>query len=119
MNYPEARIGLCKCKEGSKVFGIRFEEYEKDWKATWAFALKKQDSAKRENYDKTVLKGNIIFDDAYPGCPFCKGYGMVICEACGGLNCRTSGGKFVCGWCGNDGELVDYTGDGFSAGTDR
>ena len=31
MLYPEAKIALCKCKEGQRAFGVRFEEYENEW----------------------------------------------------------------------------------------
>lgn len=45
MLYPEAKIALCKCKEGQRAFGVRFEEYENEWKATWAFVIKKDGTA--------------------------------------------------------------------------
>ena len=120
MKYPEAKVALCMCKEGRRPFGVRFEEYEKDWKATWAFAIKKDGAEKRENYDKTTLKGQIRWDKDYPGCPYCGSRGFIIC-GCGGLNCNnhSNNEEFVCGWCGNKGTLVDYEGDGFNAGGDR
>lgn len=46
MNYPEAKIALCMCKEGRRPFGVRFEEYENGWKATWAFPIKKTGAVK-------------------------------------------------------------------------
>ena len=119
--YPEAKIALCRCKEGKRPFGVRFEEYENEWKATWAFPIKKDGTAEREEYDKTILKGQIRWDSDYPGCPYCGAHGFIICNACGGLNCnmneRTE--EFTCGWCGTKGTLVSYTGDGFNADGDR
>lgn len=47
MKFPEARIVLCKCQEGRKLFGLRMEQYENYWNATWAFPIK-ESSAKRE-----------------------------------------------------------------------
>lgn len=32
--FPEAKIALCKCPEGHRVFGIRFEDAEPGWEAT-------------------------------------------------------------------------------------
>ncbi len=121
MKFPEARIGLCYCKECKKIYGVRFEQYENEWKATWAFPIKKEESIKRENYDKTQLKGLIRWDEDYPGCPYCHSKGFVICDNCGGLNCNTNPNDkiFTCGWCGITGELTNYTGDGFNAGGDR
>lgn len=46
MNYPKAKIALCMCKEGRRPFGVRFEEYENGWKATWAFPIKKTGAEK-------------------------------------------------------------------------
>ena len=120
MIFPEAKIALCMCKEGKRPFGVRFEQCEKDWKATWAFPIKKDGAEKRENYDKTKLIGMIKWDDDYPGCPYCGSRGFVICD-CGGLNCNIHSKErtFKCGWCGKVGELVDYNGEGFDSGSDR
>ena len=121
MIFPEAKIALCMCKEGKRPFGVRFEQYENEWKATWAFEIKKEGSEHREKYDKTSLKGKIRWDDDYPGCPYCGSRGFVICCDCGGLNCNihSSDETFTCGWCGETGILSEYQGDGFNAGGDR
>lgn len=119
MRYPEAKIGLCKCHE-NKIMGVRFERSGKNWKATWAFPIKKTGSEKRENYDKTQLTGLIELDAEYPGCPYCGAKAFIICGDCGGLNCNDHRSNiFTCQWCGKSGELQDYTGDGFTAGGDR
>lgn len=120
MNFPEAKIALCMCKEGRRPFGVRFEQYENDWMATWAFAIKKDGTAERENYDKTILKGKIRIESDYPGCPYCGSRRFVICSDCGGLNCNTNNDEmFTCEWCGESGLLVEYGGGGFNAGGDR
>ena len=67
----EARIALCKCQEGRKIYGVRFEKIAENWKYTWAFPIK-ESSAKREGYDNTKIIGNIYPDTKYPGCPYCK-----------------------------------------------
>lgn len=120
MNFPEAKIALCKCKEGHKIYGVRFERYENGWKATWAFPIKKQGTEKREKYDSTKLSGKIWIDGNYPGCPYCGGKSFIICS-CGGLNCNIHGDDnfFKCEWCNITGELTEYTGSGFNSGSDR
>lgn len=114
----EARIALCKCKEGGKTYGVRFEKMSDDcWKYTWAFPVKEA-SAKRENYDKTKIVGNIVPDSGYPGCPFCKTQEFVVCN-CGKLSCHNGVvSKFTCNWCGLTGTLGGYDGSGFGSGND-
>lgn len=114
----EARIALCKCKEGRRSYGVRFERMEKGWKYTWAFPVKEA-AAKREGYDETQIVGNIGPDDDYPGCPFCGARYFVICD-CGKLNCNNgSSSNFVCDWCGESGVLSGgYDGYGFGSGGD-
>ena len=65
----EARIALCKCKEGKNIYGVRFEKSEDGWKYTWAFPVKEA-TAKREQYDKTKIMGQNVPDNGYQGCPF-------------------------------------------------
>ena len=115
----EARIGLCRCNSRERVYGVRMEKINKDWFYNWAFEIN-PDVAKRENYNATTVKGNLIRDHEYPGCPFCQAQAFIICGNCGKLSCNNGTDKlFKCGWCGNEGRLVDYTGDGFSSGGDR
>lgn len=116
----EARIALCKCKEGKKAYGVRFEKLGNGWKYTWAFPVK-EESAKREGYDETKIIGDIGPDAAYPGCPFCRAKSFVICS-CGKLNCNnvnTPNAHFTCEWCGASGKLsAGYDGSGFGSGGD-
>lgn len=116
----EARIALCKCKEGRKAYGVRFEKFGNGWKYTWAFPVK-EESAKREGYDETKIIGDIGPDAAYPGCPFCRAKSFVICS-CGKLNCNnvnTPNARFTCEWCGASGVLSSgYDGSGFGSGGD-
>ena len=116
----EARIALCKCKEGKRAYGVRFEKFGNGWKYTWAFPVR-EESAKREGYDETKILGDISPDAAYPGCPFCRAKSFVICS-CGKLNCNnvnTPNARFTCEWCGASGVLSSgYDGSGFGSGGD-
>ena len=116
---PEAKIALCKCRESKKAFGVRFEKDESAWKYTWAFPVK-EDSAKREGYDETTLKGDIYPDSEYPGCPYCGRNTFIVCGGCHKLSCNiTSGNICTCEWCGMTGTITAYDGDGISSGGDR
>ena len=114
----EAVIVLAKCGETHKTYGMRVEKIGKDnWLVTWAFPIK-ETAAKREGYDKTTVKGAIVFSDEYPGCPYCGGKELTLCS-CGHLNCTViKNGVFTCEWCGTQGQLGAYTGEAITAGID-
>ena len=104
--YPEARIALCKCGEGNKVFGIRMERTSYGWDRTWAYKIKNFSEEKDAENEK-VMEGIIGTQEEYPGCPYCNSFGIVVCGECGQLNCNhSSSERFTCNWCGFTGELV-------------
>ena len=116
---PAVNIGLCKCKEGHRMFGVRFERNGTGWKYTWAFPIKKEASAQREGYGSYVLKGALERGTEYPGCPYCGSLAFIVCE-CGRLNCNNGEtGSFTCEWCGLTGTIGSYDGEGFTSGEDR
>lgn len=116
--FNEAVIVLCKCGKHHRTYGIRTEKRGIDkWAYTWAFPIK-ENVAKREGYDKTSIKGDVIFTDEFPGCPYCGGYKLTVCS-CGHLNCTVlKKGVFTCEWCGAQGTISDYTGESIKAGMD-
>jgi len=119
MSKPiEAVIILSKCPQTHKTYGMRVEKTSSNnWLVTWAFPIK-DTTAKREGYDKTTVKGNILFTDEYPGCPHCGNTPVTVC-GCGHLNCtHLENGILTCEWCGMKGELGDYTGEAIIAGMD-
>ena len=116
---PEARIVLSMCKEAKKAYGVRMEKAQEGWNCTWAFPIS-MESAKREGYESTILKGNLGHTSDYNGCPYCGQKLFVVCGACKKLNCQiVSGDTFTCGWCGSAGTIVDYDGAGVMSGGDR
>ena len=116
---PEARIALCKCKESKKIYGVRFEREGTGWKYTWAFPVK-EDTARREGYESTILTGDLQIDNNYNGCPYCGAKYFVVCSNCQKLNCNIGDPtRFKCEWCGATGELQDYDGAGIASGGDR
>ena len=115
----EARVVLCKCKEGRKLFGLRVEECEDYWISNWAFPIK-ESSAKRENYDESNIKGKIKFTEEFPGCPYCHTHKFIVCGTCKKLNCNPGVNEiFTCEWCGETGEIVEYKGNGIKSGNDK
>lgn len=122
MKIPEAAVALCKCTSRHKLFGMRFQKVESNlWDLTWAFEMQEK-AAKNEGYDTTVIKGGVRMLDEYPGCPYCGNRGVFVCS-CGKLNCLEKNvphGKTVrCEWCGNEGNLGEYDGNGIKSGGDR
>ncbi len=114
----EAQVALAKCREGKRIYGVRFEKTSLGWKYNWAFELSDK-RAKSEQYDNTKIKGTIYPDPEYPGCPYCGGHSFVVCMNCGKLNCNNSDDKiFTCEWCGAKGELTKYEGEGFDSSGD-
>lgn len=114
----EAVIVLSKCTEHHKTYGMRVQKAGRNkWFVTWAFPIK-ESAAKREGYDKTSVKGDITFTEEYPGCPYCGKTPVVVCS-CGHLNCNhLNNGMFQCEWCGMQGQIGAYTGEGIIAGMD-
>lgn len=112
----EAQVALARCKEGKKIYAVRMEKTTLGWKYDWAFALS-EGRAKSEKYTSTKIIGNIYPDTEYPGCPFCGARTFVVCS-CGKLNCYNGEKSFICQWCGAQGELVDYKGDGINSAAD-
>lgn len=117
---PEARVALCKCSETNQTYGVRFEKSDDGWKYTWAFKIK-ESSARRENYDRTVLQGDLTLGEDYPGCPYCGAKYFIVCT-CGKLSCNSINRKsnsVTCEWCGETGTITDYYGAGVDSETDR
>lgn len=113
----EAQVALAKCKEGKKIYGVRLEKTSLGWKYNWAFPINEK-RAKAENYDNTMISGNIYPTDDYPGCPYCGAKHFIVCGKCRRLNCNNESKTFTCEWCGMKGEIVSYTGGGISTRLD-
>ncbi len=93
----------CRTREG---FGIRFEEKVRgQWSADWAFPVK-ETLAKKEGYDRAVIKGMIMLDEEYPGCPYCKNDSAIHCPRCDKVSCYDQRSSVsTCGWCGLRGQV--------------
>jgi hypothetical protein len=102
----EATVIMAKCQKSKQAFGIRAEKISRDWHFTWAFAIDEK-AAKREGYDSTTVKGSIVLDGEYPGCPHCKSTGFCQCAKCQKIGCYGGEKIYTCPFCGNTGD-VEY-----------
>jgi hypothetical protein len=113
----EVAIVLGRCKQGRKLFGIRFvSETFRLWVGRWAFDVFEEE-AKRERYGDNSIDGAFSFAPEYPGCPYCGARGIAKCS-CGKITCWNQSDKFMtCAWCGSRSKLGGVV-DSLSAGED-
>lgn len=71
MSKINVAVGIAKCPNTKKIYGVRVEErYPKQWYATWAFPIKPE-TARREGYEENDFPSDIMYDSTFPGCPYC------------------------------------------------
>jgi Mg-chelatase subunit ChlD len=63
-------IGIAKCPNTKKIYGVRVEERHSKWYATWAFPIKPE-TARREGYVENDFPSDLKYDSTFPGCPYC------------------------------------------------
>ena len=102
MDMIEASVITAKCKESGKTYGIRVEKIDGDWIRTWAFPIN-ENEAKREGYDKNVIKGSLRCQSGYSGCPYCGTSGIYQC-GCSRITCYDGENRIKCPWCGTTGD---------------
>ena len=112
-----ANVILARCGEEKKLYGMRVQEMDHDWIRTWAFPIK-EELAHREGFDKVSLKGSFNRTKEYPGCPYCGGYGFIVCGKCKKISCYHDEELSICRWCGNraktkEADTLDVTGGDF------
>ena len=114
----EAVVMMAKCGKTHKAFGLRTERTGRNqWRVTWAFPIK-ESAASHEGYDRVSVKGDIEFDAEYPGCPYCGEHMLTVCS-CGHLGCTVlKNNVYTCEWCGAQGQITNYNGEGIQAGID-
>lgn len=65
-----AFVGIAKCPDTKELYGVRIEERQSKMIATWAFRIKPE-IARKEGYKEQVFPAGLIYDSAYPVCPYC------------------------------------------------
>lgn len=71
MKFEKVVIGVAKCPNTKKLYGVRMEIDGNKWLATWAFSIKER-VAKYEGYTENQFPPDLIYSEEYPGCPYCK-----------------------------------------------
>ena len=115
---PNVVIVMSRCCRSRESFGIRLEMVAHDmWSADWAFPVK-ETLAKKEGYDRSEIHGVFIVHDEYPGCPYCKNRGIILC-GCEKVTCYDGRNSIaVCAWCGNRGQVGGGGSSSIKAGGD-
>jgi DNA-directed RNA polymerase subunit RPC12/RpoP len=109
---------MAMCEETKEPFGITVDPQQEECYAfAWAFKIKK-DQAKREGYDKTHVRGTVMYDPNFNGCPHCGAKNFYICSRCGKVVCYHGQESVTCPNCGatsmvQAAESVDLSGGGF------
>ena len=107
------------CGKSHKSYGLTVRQDKKDCIFQWAFKINPT-AAKREGFDKNKLKGRVIHDDAFPGCPYCGRQNWFQCD-CGCIVCMDEfeGDEMLvkcpkCGWKGYVVPTEEFTFNGGS-----
>ncbi|MCL2086119.1 MAG: VWA domain-containing protein [Oscillospiraceae bacterium] len=69
-NKINVAVGIAKCPNTKKIYGVRVEERRSKWYATWAFPIKPE-TARREGYVENDFPSDLKYDSKFPGCPYC------------------------------------------------
>lgn len=94
-----------RCQKSRQMFGIRFEEAEGVWIATWQFRLTEGSEA-REMGKSSVITGSIGLGLSYRGCPWCQSPSFFGC-GCGKLSCWDQvSASTTCAWCQRPGNMT-------------
>lgn len=114
----EAFAIMAVCEETKKTFGISVDPCGHNTYAFhWAFKIKDGQAA-REGFDKTHVRGSIMFDKNFNGCPHCGSKSFYLCQHCGRIVCYHDQEYVTCPNCGYSSTLsaveeVDLQGGGF------
>ena len=74
--------------------------------------------AKKEGYDQTHVRGAVMYDSNFNGCPHCGAKNFYICNRCGKVVCYHGQEVVTCPNCNSSSTLraadsVDLSGGGF------
>lgn len=89
-----------KCSKTKKPFGITVNPLSKrQFAFVWAFKMK-EGQGEREGYENNHVKGAMIYDDDFNGCPYCHSRQFYLCSNCGKLSCYHGEIEVICPTCG-------------------
>lgn len=70
MKKTSAVVGVAKCPQTGKLYGVRIDTNNNRWVANWAFPINPE-VAKREHYAENQFPPDLSYSTQYPGCPYC------------------------------------------------
>ncbi len=108
-NITDGGVIMCKCSKTGKPYGMTMVKFESSseayWEHHWTFAIDEK-AAGREGYASIfTIKGDIRWNEKWPGCPYCGKGGYYRCGSCGKINCHAGEQFSCCQWCNSSGEI--------------
>lgn len=96
----EAFAVMAMCPKTKKDYGITVDPRGgKTYAFCWGFKMK-QGQGKREQYDAKTVKGAVVFDEDFNGCPYCGTKRFYYCNSCGRWICWHGEEVVTCPCCG-------------------
>lgn len=103
----DAFVTMAMCEECKQPFGITVDKVSNGrYKFVWSFKIN-ADNAHREGYDATHVRGDVIEDVNYPGCPHCGTKQWYICTNCSTIVCHHGQSFVTCPKCRMRGEITN------------
>lgn len=109
---------IAKCSRTQNTFGITVNPLsDNQFALIWAFRMK-DGQGKREGYENQHVKGSVIFDENFNGCPYCGSKQFYLCSNCGKVSCFHGEKEVTCPTCGTRSvvrmvEEIELTGGGY------
>ena len=89
-----------ECPESGRAYGITVDPLpDGTLKLVWAFMIDRA-KARREGFASQHVRGSVVFDGNYNGCPYCGAKGFYICSGCGAMVCYHGESVVTCPVCG-------------------
>lgn len=98
---------MAACGKNQQNYGITIDLVSRNvYKFVWAFKIDKE-KARREGYDTTQVRGAIILDEGFMGCPYCGQKKHIVCSHCNRFFCYHNQEVVMCPHCGASGKVTD------------
>ena len=112
----EALAIMAMYEETKMPIGITVDPRQGCYAFTWAFKIN-PDQTKRDGYDRTNVRGAVMYDPEFNSCPYCGSNQFCICNRCKKVVCYHSQEYVTCPNCGISSSLhlqesVDLSGGG-------
>ena len=83
----DAFVVMAQCNKTKQCIGVTFNPINSRlYRIMWSFKIK-EDTARKEKYDKKSVNGNIDVDVDFQGCPYCGAKQFYFCGKCGKMVC--------------------------------